>query len=41
MMLKLEFFPRVLSKIVGFLMSHRELMNIKDILETGPTVYSP
>ena len=26
---------------MGFLMSHRELMNMEDICEREPTVYSP
>ena len=33
--------PTLLEYCVGSLTSHRELMNVEDICETGPTVYSP
>ena len=33
--------PTLLEYCVGSLTSHRELMNMEDICETGPTVYSP
>ena len=33
--------PTLLKKCVGSLTFHRELMNLEDICETGPTVYCP